>query len=48
MRADVIHVMAEGRIVESGSHQDLLARGGLYARSWEAQTREAFPHASHG
>jgi ATP-binding cassette subfamily B protein len=48
MRADVIHVMAEGRIVESGSHSELLARGGLYARSWEAQTREAFPHASHG
>ena len=37
MRADVIHVMEEGRIVESGSHQELLARGGRYAQSWKAQ-----------
>ena len=37
MRADVIHVMQNGRIVESGSHDDLLARGGLYAQSWAAQ-----------
>jgi ATP-binding cassette subfamily B protein len=37
MRADVIHVMNEGRIVESGSHLDLLARGGLYAQSWASQ-----------
>src|SRR2546427_12883971 len=28
MRADVIHVMRYGQIVESGSHQDLLARPG--------------------
>jgi ATP-binding cassette subfamily B protein len=37
MRADVIYVMAEGRLEEWGSHQELLARGGLYARSWSAQ-----------
>jgi ATP-binding cassette subfamily B protein len=41
MRADVIHVMAGGRLLESGSHHQLLARGGLYARSWDAQMREA-------
>ena len=37
MRADVIHVMQRGRIVESGSHQELLALGGLYCKSWKAQ-----------
>lgn len=39
MRADVIHVMADGQIVESGTHAELLAKGGLYAQSWEAQMR---------
>jgi ATP-binding cassette, subfamily B, bacterial len=41
MQADVIHVMDEGRIVESGSHLELLARGGRYAQSWTTQTRGA-------
>ena len=39
MRADMIHVMDSGRIVESGSHDQLMAQGGLYARSWNAQMR---------
>ena len=38
--ADVIHVLAEGRIVESGSHAELLLRGGLYARLYAAQGRD--------
>ena len=37
VRADAIHVVDAGRIVESGSHAELLARGGLYARLYDAQ-----------
>ena len=37
MHADVIHVMDRGRIVESGSHHQLLERRGLYAESWSRQ-----------
>ncbi|MBD2182647.1 ABC transporter ATP-binding protein [Planktothrix sp. FACHB-1355] len=36
-RADIIHVMADGQIVESGSHDELLVLGKLYAQSWQAQ-----------
>ena len=38
--ADIIHVMDGGAIVESGTHDELLARGRLYARSWFAQVRD--------
>ena len=41
MRADVIHVMDDGRIVESGSHEELVNAGGSYAFSWARQTRES-------
>ncbi|MGI8500662.1 MAG: ABC transporter ATP-binding protein [Hassallia sp.] len=37
MRADIIHVMRVGKIVESGSHEELLAQGGFYAQSWKEQ-----------
>lgn len=39
MRADVIFVMDEGRVIESGSHEELLEQNGLYAGSWRAQMR---------
>lgn len=39
--ADCIHVMDAGRIVESGTHDALLARGGIYASLWRLQTGEA-------
>lgn len=37
MRADIIHVMRAGKIVESGSHNELLKLGGFYAKSWQDQ-----------
>jgi ATP-binding cassette subfamily B protein len=43
MRADVIHVMRQGQIVESGSHGQLLDQDGLYAQSWKAQMQQANP-----
>ena len=41
MYADVIHVMEQGRIVESGTHDDLLCQNGRYAESWTKQMRIA-------
>jgi subfamily B ATP-binding cassette protein MsbA len=38
-RADVIFVIDEGRVVEQGTHQELLDQGGLYARLYELQFR---------
>ncbi len=35
--SDQILVMEAGRIVESGSHRDLLGRGGVYAHMWALQ-----------
>ena len=35
--ADRIVVMKDGRVAETGSHKELLAQGGEYARLWEAQ-----------
>jgi ATP-binding cassette subfamily B protein len=41
MHADIIHVMEHGRIIEAGSHYDLLDRDGLYADSWKRQMNAA-------
>ena len=37
MWADNIHVMMDGRIVESGTHAQLIEMNGLYSESWEKQ-----------
>jgi ATP-binding cassette, subfamily B, bacterial len=42
--ADVIHVLDGGRIVESGTHDQLVSREGAYASLWAVQTGVAVPH----
>ncbi len=39
-QAHCIHLMDAGRIVESGTHDALLAQGGAYAALWRLQTGE--------
>ena len=38
--ADCIYVMDKGYVAEYGSHEDLLAQNGLYARLWNTQFKE--------
>lgn len=40
MIADTIHVIKCGMVVESGSHESLVAMGGLYGKSWHKQMGE--------
>lgn len=40
-RADMIVVLDKGRIVEQGTHNELLASGGLYSTLYQVQFREA-------
>jgi subfamily B ATP-binding cassette protein MsbA len=44
--ADRILVLAEGRIIEQGSHDELLAGGGLYRKLYEMQFRDGATRAS--
>ena len=40
MHADRIYVLEKGKIIESGSHADLLAKNGLYHAMWRQQIGE--------
>jgi len=42
-RADIIAVLDNGSIRELGTHEELLARGGVYARLYDMQFRDAEP-----
>ncbi len=42
-RADMIAVLDDGAIRERGTHEELLARNGIYARLYEIQFRDAEP-----
>lgn len=41
VHADAIHVMEAGRIIQSGSHGELVDRPGLYRNLWNIQTGHA-------
>jgi len=44
LHADRIYVLERGRIVETGRHDELLARGGHYAMLWRHQSGGFLPH----
>ena len=40
VKADIIFVVDKGQIIEQGSHEELLAKGGLYTRLSEIQLKD--------
>ena len=46
LAADVILVVDRGQLVERGTHQELLAHGGLYAKLYEEQFKRRTATAS--
>jgi ATP-binding cassette subfamily B protein len=47
-KMDRILVFNEGKIVEEGSHSDLLLQGGHYAKMWKMQAGGFLPESPHG
>jgi ABC-type multidrug transport system fused ATPase/permease subunit len=46
---DRIHVLARGRIAESGTHEELMAQAGLYAHLYRLQVQaQSRPSAAAG
>jgi len=39
-KCDSIHVMDEGKIIESGTHDELINKNGFYYKLWESQVGE--------
>lgn len=39
MWADKVHVLDAGRVTESGSHDELMGKNGMYAAAWATQAR---------
>ncbi len=49
VHADAIVVLDEGRLVEQGTHQELMKKEGLYRRMWdEQQSVRGYKFASKG
>jgi ATP-binding cassette subfamily B protein len=39
VKADNIIVLDKGKVAEQGTHDDLLQKGGLYAKLWDLQQK---------
>lgn len=48
VKADLIVVLDKGKVVEKGTHKELLAQGGLYAQLWDKQQGFVYNDATKG